>query len=80
MLQVFGGDRAKTRRISNLHQDVEALLLAQEAADAEYARVAGRNVEVRSARPELGNNGHADPVTGCWNEVLLRFACVMIGQ
>ena len=46
LLQVFGGDRAKTRRVGSLHQDVEALLLAQQAADAEYERVAARNVEV----------------------------------
>ena len=45
-MQVFGGDRAKTRRATALHQDVEALLSAQRAAHEEYARVAERNVEV----------------------------------
>lgn len=46
-MQVFGGDRAKVRRVRALNDDVEALLSAQQAADTEYARVAERNVEVR---------------------------------
>ena len=44
---MFGGDRAKVRRVKALNDDVEALLSAQQAADTEYARVAERNVEVR---------------------------------
>ncbi len=45
--QVFGGDKAKARKVASLHQDVRALQTAQVAAEAEYDRVLGRNREVR---------------------------------
>jgi len=44
---VFGGDKAKARKVASLHQDVRALQTAQVAAEAEYDRVLGRNREVR---------------------------------
>ena len=44
---MFGGDKAKARKVASLHQDVRALQTAQVAAEAEYDRVLGRNREVR---------------------------------
>lgn len=44
--QVFGGDKGKTRKVSNLQSDVAALEAALEAARAEYDRVLERNIEV----------------------------------
>ena len=51
MVQVFGGDKAKARKVASLHQDVRALQTAQVAAEAEYGRVLGRNREVRRWGP-----------------------------
>ena len=47
MLQVFGGDKGKTRRVHNLQADVAALEAALEAAQAEYDKVMDRNLKVR---------------------------------
>ena len=46
MLQVFGGDKGKTRRVHNLQSDVAALEAALEAAQAEYDKVMDRNLKV----------------------------------
>ena len=48
-LQVFGGDKGKTRRVHNLQSDVAALEAALEAAQAEYDKVMDRNLKVREA-------------------------------
>ena len=47
VLQVFGGDKGKTRRVHNLQSDVAALEAALEAAQAEYDKVMDRNLKVR---------------------------------
>lgn len=44
--RVFGGDKAKTRKVAGLHNDVAALESALESAKSEYERVKGRNLEV----------------------------------
>lgn len=49
MLQVFGGDKGKTRRVHNLQSDVAALEAALEAAQAEYDKVMDRNLKVGQA-------------------------------
>ena len=49
VLQVFGGDKGKTRRVHNLQSDVAALEAALEAAQAEYDKVMDRNLKVGEA-------------------------------
>lgn len=43
---MFGGDKAKTRKVNTLHNDIAALEAALVSAKAEYERVKGRNEEV----------------------------------
>ncbi|GAB4824150.1 hypothetical protein N2152v2_011196 [Parachlorella kessleri] len=43
--RVFGGDKAKTRKVAGLHNDIAALEAAQSSATSEYERVKGRNEE-----------------------------------
>ncbi len=46
-MQVFGGDKGKTRRVANLQSDVAALEAAIDSARAEYDKVLDRNMKVR---------------------------------
>lgn len=48
LLQVFGGDKGKTRRVANLQSDVAALEAAIDSARAEYDKVLDRNMKVRT--------------------------------
>ncbi len=50
-VQVFGGNKGKTRRVHNLQADVAALEAALGAAKAEYDRVLDRNLKVRCGCP-----------------------------
>lgn len=43
-----GGDAAKARKVAALQNEVAALQAAQEAAQREYERVKGRNLQVRA--------------------------------
>ena len=47
---MFGGDKAKTRKVAGLHNDIAALEAAQSSATSEYERVKARNEEVGSCR------------------------------
>jgi hypothetical protein len=44
-LQVFGGDKNRTRKISDLQHTLGALEAAQQAGTAEYERVKTRNLQ-----------------------------------
>lgn len=45
---MFGGDKAKTRKVAGLHNDIAALEAALGSAKAEYEKVRVRNKEVRT--------------------------------
>ena len=52
--RVFGGDKAKTRKVAGLHNDVAALEAALGSAKAEYDKVKARNMEVGQSARGLG--------------------------
>lgn len=66
----MGGDAAKARKVAALQNEVAALQAAQEAAQHEYQRVKGRNLQVRAFTQD-GARGTAG---------MGRRACALMGR
>lgn len=66
-----GGDAAKARKVAALQNEVAALQAAHEAAQQEYERVRGRNLQVRACLPaclhEIAHQGKGVPLLG-WTD------------